>query len=147
MWETPVPIFEDEDEDELIAKFVDLSARYKDRDAYEITAYIFKNLREPTRALQAATIWSSDLGIKERIEAIRRQGFDTTPIDSKETKLRKLEAIYNNEDIAARDRLKALELHAQIQGEIKKPGDEEDADKPRTVVLKFGLDPRAANAA
>ena len=152
MWETPVPIFEDEDEAELITRFVELSARYPDREPFEITGHIFKNLREPTlRAGQAAMVWSKDLDIIERIRHAKLNGgSEPNPIDTKEAKLRKLEAIYNNEDNNLRERLKALELHAEMQGEIKKPaesGDKEN-DKPRVpIVMNFGIDPRSQHAA
>lgn len=68
MWEAPVPIFEDEDEDKLIDEFVRLSALYPEYPPAAITDEIFKNLRDPyPRANQAAMAWSTDLGIKERI--------------------------------------------------------------------------------
>jgi hypothetical protein len=148
MWNTPVPIFEDEDEDKLISEFVKLCALYPDREPFEITAYIFKDLRDPTmRANQAALVWSKDLEILERIRLAKLHGVNETPIDSKETKLRKLEAIYNDEKLALRERLKAFELHSQLQGEIKKPSDDEDEDvKRRPIFINYALDPRAAAA-
>lgn len=146
-WETPVPIFEDEDEDQLVNEFVRLSALFPHRDIYEITTHIFKNLREPTRALQAATIWSRDIEILDRIETVKREGFNKEPIDTREVKLRKLEAIYNDPDTPVKNKIDAMKLHAEIQGEIKKATEGEDVNKPRTVVLNYMLDPRAAHAA
>ena len=152
MWDTPVPIFEDEDEAALISQFVELSARYPDREPFEITGHIFKKLREPTlRSGQAAMIWSKDLDIIERIRHARLNGgSEPNPIDDKDTKLRKLEAIYNNEEVAVSARLKALELHAEMQGEIKKPAEsgDENKDKARVpIVMNFGIDPRSQHAA
>lgn len=75
MWTAPVPIFEDEDEAELIASFVKMSALYPTYSAYEITRHIFKDMRDPElRASQAALQWSNDLEILERIRQARLNG-------------------------------------------------------------------------
>ena len=151
MWDTPVPIFEDENEDELITRFVELSARYNDYSAFEICGVVFKGLKEPDlRANQAAMVWSKSLEIKERIRQARLNGGEEpNPLDSKEAKLRKLEAIYNNEENSLRERIKAIELHAEIQGEIKKPSDSgDDKEKARVpIVMNFGIDPRSVTNA
>lgn len=147
MWDAPVPIFDDEDEQEFINEFVKLSARYPNHEPIQITAYIFKNRRDPfPRANQAALVWSQDLEVQEKIrQAKLTGGVEETPVDDKNTKLRKLEAIYNDEDVKPADRIKALELHAKISGEID--GDE-DGDKPRGFpVFNFAIDPRSQNAA
>ena len=137
MWETPVPIFEDEDEDQLISEFVRLSALYPTYSAYEVAQVVFKGLKDPImRANQAAMQWSSDLTIKERIRKAALVGANQQEIDSKETKLRKLEAIYNDPNIKAADRIKALELHAKISGDIDGDGDD-DKKAGGGVVLNF----------
>lgn len=133
-WETPVPIFEDEDEDELIARFVELTAVYGDKfEPFQITQEIFKNLKDPTmRANQAALVWSKDLAILERIKQARLNGgTEPKPIETKEMKLKKLEALYNNEDIGVKDRLAAMRLHAEIQGEITKAIEKTTEDRTR----------------
>lgn len=132
-WETPVPIFEDEDEAELIARFVELSAAHPKEPAIAITNFIFENLRDPIgRAGQAALNWSTNLGIRERIrQAKANGGKELKPIETKEDKLRKIEAIYNDTDIPTKDRLAAMRLHAEIMGEIVKAVDKDNDNKDR----------------
>jgi len=78
MWTTeapPIPIFEEEDEEELITQFVKYSALYPDQTEFAICSYIFRDLRDPTlRAGQAAMRWKNDLGIMERIRLARANG-------------------------------------------------------------------------
>ncbi len=147
MWETPVPIFDDEDEDELIGRFVKLSARYPDREPMEICGVIFENLQDPImRANQAAMIWSKDLDIIERIEAAKLNGGEEEkPVETKAMKLRKLEALYNDGKLPVRDRLKAIELHARITGEIDGEGGDDNKAR-RTPVFNFAIHPSQANA-
>lgn len=149
MWEAAVPIFDDEDENELISEFVRLSALYPKKQATEITAYIFKNLRDPfPRANQAAMRWAEDLEISERIRKAKLNGgTEPEPIDDKETMLRKIEAWYNDEDAKLADRIKAAELHAKIAGHID--GDDEDVAKlgRRAIVINYQLDPRSQDVA
>ena len=131
MWSAPVPIFEEEDEAELIARFVEFSARYPKYSAYEICKHIFKDLRDPDlRAGQAAAQWSIDLEILERInQAKLNGGAEPKPLDTKEEKLKKLEAIYNDPEVAMKERLAAMRLHAEIQGEIVKAIDKKTENK------------------
>jgi hypothetical protein len=151
MWETPVPIFDDEDENELITKFVELSARYDGQySPMEITAHIFKNLRDPfPRANQAAMQWGSSLDILERIRLAKLNGgTEPEPPDNKTVKLKKLEAIYNNDKVGMKERIAAIKLHAEIAGEIGGDGDNEDGVGRRAIVINYGIDPRSqANAA
>lgn len=138
MWNVAPVIFEDEDEERLIADFVTYSARYPDRDPFEIAAYVFRNQRDnELRANQAAMIWSKDLPIQERIRTARLNGgAEPSPVESKESKLKKLEAIYNDDSIKTADRLKAMELHAQIQGEIVKAVDKKVTNtRPRRQII------------
>jgi hypothetical protein len=145
MWDTPVPIFDDEDEDEFISRFVELSAQYGDKfPAPAITWEIFKNRRDPEmRSNQAAMVWSRDLSILERIRVAKLNGgVEPKPVDTREQKLRKLEAIYNNEEMPVRERIKAIELHAKITGELD-DGDDDGNDGRRPIVMNFGIDPRS----
>lgn len=133
MWTAPVPIFEEEDEESLIANFVKMSALYPKYSAFEICQHIFKDLREPDlRANQAALQWSKDLTILERIRQARLNGGDEpAPVDSKEAKLKKLEAIYNDNEVGMKDRLAAMRLHAEMSGEIVKAIDKKVDDGRR----------------
>lgn len=138
MWNVAPVIFEDEDEERLIADFVTYSARYPERDPFEIAAYVFRNQRDnELRANQAAMIWSKDLPILERIRTARLNGgAEPSAVESKESKLKKLEAIYNDDGIKTADRLKAMELHAQIQGEIVKAVDKKVTNtRPRRQII------------
>lgn len=140
MWNTKPVIFEDEDEDKLKADFIRLCALYPDRDKFEIASYVFRNQVDPElRSQQAAMVWAKDIEVLERIRLAKLNGGEEpNPIDTKEDKLRKLEAIYNNEDNKLADRLKAMELHAQIQGEIVKAIDKKVDDgrkRPRQIVF------------
>lgn len=138
MWNASPVIFEDEDESRLIADFVTYSARYPDRDAFEIAQYIFRNQRDPDlRANQAAMIWVKDLEILERIRTARLNGgSEPCAIETKEQKLRKLQVIYDDPDVKVADRLKAFELHAQIQGEIVKAVDKKvTSTRPRRQII------------
>lgn len=75
MWSAPVPMFEEDNEAELIASFVRMSALYPAYSAYEICRHIFKDLRDPElRSNQAALQWSKDLEILERIRQARLNG-------------------------------------------------------------------------
>lgn len=121
MWSNPVPIFEDEDEEALISQFVELSVAHPHRSEFELCQYIFRDLRDPAlRSGQAAIAWKIDLDIQERIRKLKLQGDDKAEIETKATKLRVLEQIYNNTETSAKDRIAAIELHAKIQGEITK---------------------------
>lgn len=140
MWTAKPAIFEDEDEEKLKADFIRLCALYPNQDIFEVASYVFRNQRDPElRSQQAGMIWSKDIEVQERIRQARLNGGEEpNPIDTKEDKLRKLEAIYNNEDNKLADRLKAMELHAQIQGEIVKAIDKKVDDgrrKPRQIVF------------
>lgn len=141
MWNVAPVIFEDEDEEALKADFIRLCALYPQQGTFEIAAYVFRNQRDPEmRAQQAAMIWAKDLDIQERIRQARLNGgAEASPIDTKEEKLRKLEAIYDDENVKMTDRLKAMELHAQIQGEIVKAVDKKVTDigkrSPRQIVF------------
>lgn len=140
MWNAQPVIFEDEDEEKLKADFIRLSALYPNQDIFEIASYVFRNQRDPEmRSQQAGMIWSKDIEVQERIRLARLNGGEEpSPIDSKEDKLRKLQAFYDNEDNKLADRIKAMELHAQIQGEIIKAVDKKvDHTKraPRQIIF------------
>ena len=141
MWNTAPVIFEDEDEEALKANFIRLCALYPNQPVFEVAAYVFRNQRDPElRSQQAAMIWQKDIEVQERIRQARLNGGEeAAAIESKEEKLRKLQAIYNDAEVKVTDRLKAFELHAQIQGEIVKAIDKKVTDNsrkaPRQIVF------------
>lgn len=120
-WEAPVPIFEDEDEAALISEFVKFSAAYPKHNVFQICAHVFRDKREPTRANQAAMVWPNDLAILERIRIARLNGGkEPSAPETKEDKLKKLEAMYDCGDYDIKDRIAAMRLHSELQGEIVK---------------------------
>lgn len=132
-WEAPVPIFENEDEAALISEFVKLSAHYPNHTSYQITEHLFKNKCEPSRFLQAAQKWSPDLAILERIRIAKLNGGEEPKnVETKEQKLRKLEAWYDDEQVPFKERLNAMRLHSELQGEIVKAIDKKvETNGPR----------------
>lgn len=141
MWTVAPVIFEDEDEEQLKADFIRLRALYPNQDQFEIARYVFRHQVDPElRSQQAAMIWSKDIEVIERIRlASLNGGEEPSPIETKDDKLRKLQAIYNDEQVTVTNRLKAFELHAQIQGEIVKAIDKKITDNskraPRQIVF------------
>jgi len=125
MWTQAVVFFDDENEAELIARFVELSARYPQETAFTIASYVFRNLRDPeARANQAAMLWSNDLDIRERIRVAERNG-GTEPevIDEDEAYYREVLAEARDPANSAAVRYKYHELAAKLKGRIKEPAD------------------------
>jgi hypothetical protein len=135
MWNTAPVIFEDEDEEALKANFIRLCVLYSNQPVFEVAAYVFRNQRDPElRSQQAAMIWQKDIEVQERIRQARLNGGEEpAAIATKEDKLRMLEAIFTNEQNKLPERIKAIELHAQIQGEIVKAIDKKITDNSRKI--------------
>lgn len=141
MWETNVIFYEDEIEADLISQFVEIRARYPHKDILEITTYIFRNLRDPIlRSGQAAIKWNQDIEISERIRTFSLVGNDSDEIANKKEKLKVLEGIYKDSGVSAKDRIAAINLHAQMQGEIIKAIEQTNHDKrvPPQIILSPG---------
>jgi len=142
MWNQPVAIFEDEDEEALKSEFIRLSALHPTRTPDEIAAYVFRNQRDPgLRSAQAAMVWLKDIGVLERIrEARLNGGVEPAGIHTLEEKLRKLQVLYEDESQELKDRLAAMRLHAEMSGQIVKAIDKRvDNTKAKsfpTVVIK-----------
>lgn len=153
MWNTlaaPVPIFEEEDEQALIGEFVKYSARYPDRNPYEICAHIFRNLRDPfPRCDQAASQWSKDLEILERIaNAKRNGGTEAIEADPKKAWQAEVYAIINDPNLGPQEkkaRLDGMKLIGESNSWITKSVDKNVTDKrqhfPQVV---FALHPSAS---
>lgn len=148
MWNAAVTIFDDEDEEALISRFVELSAIWTNEDAISICRYLFKDMRDPElRAGQAAITWSNDLAVKERIRQHRLTGGNVeNEVATKVDKLKVLEGIYKDSECSAKDKIAAIELHAKIQGEIIKAIEQSNNDKrqPNQVIYTVGDFARAA---
>jgi len=146
---SPILFFEGEDPEALKEAFCRMSATHGDRfSSFEIAAHIFRDLRDPdARAMQAAAAWSKDLGVQERIHALSTY----TPVDNDHVPKQRLKSIALNiaEDRLAsdRDRLNALRLIAEMQGDITKPIEIKTAtadNKPAGGVT-FNFVPRQAD--
>lgn len=155
MWNTlaaPVPIFEDEDEQALIGLFVQYSARYPDRNPYEICAHIFKDLRDPfPRSDQAASQWSKDLEILERIRQAKiNGGTEQVESDPKKAWQAEVYAIINDPNLGPQEkkaRLDGMKLIGESNAWVTKSVDKTSTDKTRHFPqVVFALHPSAANA-
>lgn len=140
-WEAPVPIFEDEDENELINEFVRLSAQYGNKyTPMEIAAEVFKDLRDPyPRCLQAANTWSNSLAIKRRIDEAKATKPNKDLIQSKEDWELKMLALLDNTEIGAQEKKVRVEIMNSIAKSRGWLDSDEDGDKKAGggVVLNF----------
>lgn len=144
MWTAPLPIFEDEDEAELISRFVEFSARYPAYTPFEICQHIFKDLRDPSlRANQAALQWSKDLLILERIRQAKLNGGAEPGNDADEKQKVKDEllAMARDEKTNARDRAKFYELWLDACGLLPKRIEKKSEDRtrrfPQVVIAQY----------
>jgi hypothetical protein len=136
-WLTRVPIFDGEDEDELKAEFVKFSALYPTYSPFEVGEHVFRNLPDPiSRGQQAGAVWGKDLEIRERIRtysATESESSDTNP----ENLIKAAWLIANDPTTESRDRVKAIELIAKMQGNLKKERDPDDGKKEITRPYSF----------
>lgn len=123
VWE-PLIFFEGEDQAALKAEFIQLSVRHKHNHNFttaDITKYIFRDLKEPElRALQAADRWSKDLEIQD---AIFQQSSFNDAASQREQVLQLAMDIAKDTKGERRDRLIALRLVAEMNGDIVKAVD------------------------
>ena len=140
MWNAPVIIFDDEDEDELINEFVRLRATFPNRDIYEITRYIFRNLRDPElRSAQAAMQWDKDIAIDDRIANYNVE----KELYTKEKWQAEILSISRSDKLTAQDRksrLDGLRIYGEGQGWIVKAIDKTTNDRkiPPQIVSAIG---------
>jgi hypothetical protein len=147
----PLIFFDGEDETALKAKFVELSAKHKGiYNAYEVAQYVFRDLKEPeVRALQAAQYWGKDLAVLEAIDQAIALG--PSDVDTSEAQLkRRLLQLADTHHASVRDRVAALRVIAEMQGNIRKAVDKTvtypDGVKPRGLpTFNFFVDPKASN--
>jgi len=118
-----IVFFDGEDPEALKTRFVELSAVYKTRPAFEIAQYVFKDLREPAlRAGKAAEVWATDLDVQERIRQLILKG--PTVADCTESDLiRRALMIADDTGAEKRDRISAIRLAGELQGFVKKSVD------------------------
>ncbi len=149
MWDTPVPIFEDEDEGQLVNEFVRLSALYEDKgyEPYQIAQVVFEGLRDPImRANQAAMVWSKDLAILERIRQAKLVGpADKEIIQSKEEWERRMLAVIEDSKLTSQEKKARIDGLNSIAKARNWVDGEDDGKKGHSggVVLNFIRDPRS----
>lgn len=137
MWTTPVPILDDEDEAELIARFVEYSARYPTYPVFEIAQHVFRGLRDPeARANQAALVWGNSLEVKERIRKAKLNGGSEPEAYTKEKWQNEVLAVARDDELTATQRkskIDGLNLYAQGMGWLARPAEANKAEeKPRS---------------
>ncbi|CAB4131761.1 hypothetical protein UFOVP131_32 [uncultured Caudovirales phage] len=147
MWNAPVPIFDDEDEAELINSFVEYSARYPTYPTFEIAQYVFRNQRDPEmRANQAALVWGNSLDIKERIRRAKQNGGVEPEEYTKEKWQAEVLAIARDDELSAvqrKSKIDGLNLYAQGMGWLAKPADagKDDNRAPQMPTFVFAQYP------
>lgn len=133
MWAVEkVIIFEGENEAELKARFVELCARYPERNFFEVGEYVFKDLRDPVlRGQQAGSVWGKDLDILERIAKARRQGGygNEDEVPAKDQIAIELVALARDEKVEVKDRVTAYFRAAEILGYVEKNVNKKVEDK------------------
>lgn len=118
MWNGGIIIFEGEDEEALKSDFIRLCALHPKQDIFTIALYVFKGLPDITmRSQQAALVWSNDIEVQERIRQARLGASDAPQLLTKEQRIARLQAIADDEGIAAKDRIAAHALIAELNGE------------------------------
>lgn len=118
-WHQQVSVYEGEDELALREKFARLRAQHRNLTDYEIAAEVFKGLHEATaRAGAASLTWPRDPGILSRVEELRRTGFvEAANEDAVKNEIQtELFALARNQELDAKDRLKAYELLLDANG-------------------------------
>ena len=135
MLDAPVPIFEDEDEDELKSRFVEMSVAFPNHMPIAITHEIFKNLRDPEmRANQAAIQWSRSLEILERIRQAKLNGGKEPKTLTKVELQNKILACVEDESISYSEKKARIDGYmsiAKLNGWEMRPADTGDDDKGR----------------
>lgn len=120
VWQ-PIIFFEGEDEEELKSLFIQASARHYNNDkidAQQITGHIFRDLKEPyIRSLQAAEYWSKDIAVQEAILNLVSYNGET---DATKKRVQLLMSIAESKGASHKDRIAAIRVAAELEGEIKK---------------------------
>jgi hypothetical protein len=118
-WLRPVPIFEGEDEASLKREFAETWAKHPSFTAYDVGAYVFRNLREPHRGSQAAHVWSKELDVLEMVAELKRQGgANAANADKEQVKLELLAIARGTRD--PKEAVGAYKLYAEIEGWVGK---------------------------
>lgn len=118
-FDDPLAIYPDENLEDFRAEYVRLTAKWRSLYTPEqVCQYIFKNLREPSRYLVAAHVFSSDLELTEAVDNLLVGKKENT--DKKQNLNDRLEAIIDDPATGAKDKIAAIQLIAQMEGLIIK---------------------------
>ncbi len=124
MWNAAVTLFDDENEEALIERFVELSAAWPNEDPISICRFIFETMKDPElRAGQAAIVWSNSLAIKERIRQLRLNGKPDAETVTKENLQAKILAATEDDGLSHHDKKAKIEgymAYAQLNGWVVK---------------------------
>jgi len=118
-WNSPPPIFDDEDERELKLRYARLLASHPERAA-SIGYEVFPGQENYGRAMQAQ-IWQHDPVVRAEVERLQNGGEVETIIPTKEQFAKEV----LDEARAARDpkdKVGLLKLHAEVMGYMPKNG-------------------------
>lgn len=121
-WKNTIPFYPGEDAEALKSAFVELYAVHRGVYSVEVVArQIFKDLKEPTRYLQASVIWGNDIDVMERIRVRMLKG---PPVaDCSEADLIKRALQIADGSGQDKDRIAAIRLAGELQGFVKKSVD------------------------
>lgn len=147
VWQ-PLIFFEGEDEAAIKRSFVEVSARHKNNPnfgPYDVAKYVFRDLPEPElRALQAAEYWTKDIEVQQQIQDLVNYNGE---LDGKKKRLALLMKIAEDDATSSRDRIAAIRVAAELEGEITKAVEKKITyggdGKHRQVNFVFGIDPKA----
>lgn len=120
VWQ-PLIFFDGEDEEGLKTLFIQTSARHYNNpnfDMYDVAKLVFRDLKEPgLRAMQAADYWSKDIEIQDAIINLVNYGDE---VDAKKKRIALLMKIAENPRSNDKDRISAIRVAAELEGEITK---------------------------
>jgi hypothetical protein len=115
--------FPGEDAEAIKTRFVETWAKYQDRAPYEIAAYVFKDLRDPSlRQGKAAEVWAKDLDVLERVRLLVLKG-PPIPDCSEMDLIRRALAVADNPNTQPKDIIAAIRVVGEFQGTLKKSSD------------------------
>lgn len=134
MWNDEPLIFDDEDEEALKTKYVNLKHRYKNKYSdIEIADEVFRGLRDPLlRGRQAIAIWSRNLELQERIRMLDLFGENHKIIKSEEEYQAAVLATIQDDSLSSQEkkvRIDGYRLLGEANSWIKKAVDKTINDK------------------
>jgi len=136
-----IVFFEDDDEAELRLEYIRLMAKHQNKfSPYEVAKYVFRDCRDPElRSQQAAQVWSNDLEVKEAIDDIIMGRNKTSDLDDKSQRLRVLKSIYDDPNTPVKERIAAIRVAAELEGEVIKAVDKKVTIRDNVALPQFTI--------